>query len=228
MAKGQVMIVGLITTLILFLGFLITLLGPRSAIAITFEPIQNLSDDPTGSHFSGVSAHKGLSQLAASGTNVYVVWVDGPSPNILFRRSTDEGINWESPQSLATGGIKPVVVANGATVFVIWDQGGRGNFRRSTDGGRTFEPAQDFGRVLLDSYKMVVKGSNVDLVWTGGRLSLPLGLGIAARRTVERPGTLLLTSLLGFSLLEEMLTSLLAGLAFISFGQVRRWAWGGH
>jgi hypothetical protein len=66
--------------------------------------------------------------------------------DIVFSRSTDQGLNWSDPVVLATGCLVapvPAVAANG-DLFVVWYDcnGGVGQMvRRSRDGGLTFDPA---------------------------------------------------------------------------------------
>jgi len=144
--------------------------APRSTEAITFEPAQNLSESPGPSDFSDTFASSRATQLAASGANVYVVWQDGmTTPNsIVFRRSTDRGATWEPPQTLANG-VRPTVVADGILVFVTWQDQNTGccSFRRSIDGGQTFEAAQNFGFITASSnnfYRLTIVGSRVYLL----------------------------------------------------------------
>lgn len=92
------------------------------------------------------------SDLAVSGTHVYVAWVeqlpDGAS--VHFRRSEDEGATFASLQPLTepTVGIHSArVVASGSDVYVLWAQvPARANptvwVRESSDAGATFGPAQ--------------------------------------------------------------------------------------
>ena len=90
------------------------------------------------------------SQKAVSGRNVYVVWSDDTPGNneIFFKRSTDGGQTFENIQNLSnnagsSGG--PQIAASGKNVYVVWSDDTPGNvvilFKKSTDGGQTFEDA---------------------------------------------------------------------------------------
>lgn len=139
------------------------------AVAITFEPAQNLSSNPTFSDFSDVAT-----QIAASGQNVYVVWQD--EAKILFRRSTDSGANFDAFQEIAVSASahRPMIAASGLNVFVVWNATGADSqnhlfLRRSTDGGQTFESTQDLGVAPSPGsfFRMVVDGSSIYVAWLG-------------------------------------------------------------
>lgn len=95
-----------------------------------------------------------ISAVEASGNNVYVLWQNNsPDQNVYFRRSTDGGVTYDQIINLsnnvlpgfATG---PQMAVSGNNVYVAWmDVATLGSnsttlFRRSTDGGATFEDAQ--------------------------------------------------------------------------------------
>ena len=85
---------------------------PEPVSAITFAPTQNLSNN------QGDSINP---QVAVSGVNVYVAWEE--NNNLLFRRSTNDGINFDSITILSnTGGVhSPNIVKSGSNVYVVWD-----------------------------------------------------------------------------------------------------------
>lgn len=145
------------------------LLIVETSEAITFEPVQNLSGEAPGSSFSDTFQSMRGTQLVASGARVYATWQEGgPDPLIVFRRSEDGGANWEPPQTLANG-VRPTVVADGFLVFVTWQDQNTGccSFRRSIDGGQTFEAAQNFGFITASSnnfYRLTIVGSRVYLL----------------------------------------------------------------
>jgi hypothetical protein len=148
----------------------------QQAIALDFEPVQNLSNSLSNSDFGDV-----VSQVATSGSNVYVVWQEGGE--ILFRRSTDDGISWDPPLDQAalnlsnnpTSSVRPKVVASGPNVFVLWQDNTDGSasyggllFRRSTNGGSSFDPTQDLGATPSPSAipnQLLATGSNIYVVW---------------------------------------------------------------
>jgi hypothetical protein len=97
-----------------------------------------------------------LSQIVASQNNsVYVVWQNNNSPdqNVYFRRSADGGSTFDRVVRLsdsAPGGsaTDPHMAVSGNYVYVVWmdrrqvDENFKVIFRRSMDGGGTFESPQ--------------------------------------------------------------------------------------
>jgi len=149
-------------------------------MALTFDPIQNLSTSSLGS----ISP-----QIAVSGSNIFVVWEDGVRSDpfqgcqgmcdIFFRRSTDQGLTWDPALDqpavqLSSGSaysIAPQVVASGNIVLVFWaDLGGVGvAYRRSADGGKTFGQIQPITAGPpprgLGQIQAVVSGSVIHVTW---------------------------------------------------------------
>ncbi|MGH9922556.1 MAG: PKD domain-containing protein, partial [Nitrososphaerales archaeon] len=90
--------------------------------------------------------------MAASGSNVYLVFLDDTLGNVevFFRRSTDSGGSFDSPLNLSNnsgGSGAQAVDASGSTVYVIWVDVTSGNqvlVRGSTDSGATFANAVTF------------------------------------------------------------------------------------
>src|SRR6266700_1985762 len=65
------------------------------AVAFTFDPAQNLSPSSNGATDP---------RIAVSGSQIFIVWEDGPGNypftfchqcNIFFRRSLDSGVTWK-------------------------------------------------------------------------------------------------------------------------------------
>jgi len=98
---------------------------------------------------------------------VYLVWSDDQysgcpqifgtnyvTRQIMFSRSTDGGMSWSPPVSLASGCVEAAIPAVGAdgSVYVTWFDcnisGDRELVRTSTDGGVTFSPAVAAGSGL--------------------------------------------------------------------------------
>jgi len=137
-----------------------------------FEPAVNLSNNPSRSRAPDV---------AAEGSSVYVAWFDqiGPSgiPEILFRRSIDEGKTFEGVVNLsdnAGGSLLPRVAAAGSEVYVVWedDTGTLGVtdilFRRSLDQGETWDTTINLSNTPSKSSSspaIAVTGPNVYVVW---------------------------------------------------------------
>src|SRR5215211_6069824 len=101
----------------------------------SFNGIENLSNN---------SGQSDKPQIAAVGTNVYVVWRDNSSGNndIYFKRSSDNGNSFSTTDNLSnnTGSsTDPQITATGNNVFIAWtdDTSGNGDmyFKASTDNG---------------------------------------------------------------------------------------------
>ncbi len=108
--------------------------------------------------------------LAASGSNVYIVWQDQTPGNyhVFYRLSTDYGVDFSPTVDLSNGPAGPPTLSLTASgsVYVAWTYGPGGVFvRRSMDGGNTFGAtytiaAQAGSRVLFAT------DSSVYAVWT--------------------------------------------------------------
>ena len=125
-------------------------------------------------------------RLAATGSDVYVVWeqaIGAGKPAVYVRASRDQGVNWDPPLnlSLTPGTIAarhPAIASTGPQVYVVWDEERPGGgtvgpgsvirFRRSRDQGTTFEPAIDVG-VTEESHNVnpaiAATGSAVYIAW---------------------------------------------------------------
>ncbi|MBM3315998.1 exo-alpha-sialidase, partial [candidate division WOR-3 bacterium] len=92
--------------------------------------------------------------LAASRDTLHAVWYDKRSGGfeVYYRRSSDGGTLWQPEARLTTDTVYsgyPAVAVSGRFVHVVWVQGidARGDswdqvmYRRSTDGGETWESA---------------------------------------------------------------------------------------
>jgi Neuraminidase (sialidase) len=86
-------------------------------------------------------------ELSVLGANVYVVWYDSSlgNPDILFRRSTDNGATWKAVKNLSNNAgdsTNPQIAVSGSSVFVTWEDNTPGNWdilnRRSNDAGVTW------------------------------------------------------------------------------------------
>jgi len=118
-------------------------------------------------------------QIAASGSNVYVVWRQGftsTTSEIIFSKSTDGGNNFSIPfdiSQIVKHSFSPQIAISGSNVYVVWadDTNVPGNsdilFRKSIDGGNNFgntlflskNPGRSF------SPQIAASGNNVYVVW---------------------------------------------------------------
>ena len=137
----------------------------------TWETDTRLTEDPNWSSIPSV---------AVLGENVHVVWEDERDGNleIYYKRSTDGGTTWQTDTRLTDDIVpegQPSVAVTGSYVHVVWGDflmGGSGiHYRRSTDGGATWEtqiqicnaPGFSFGSSIA------VSGSDVHIVWGDSR-----------------------------------------------------------
>ncbi len=150
----------------------------------SFSAAINLSSNSGISTIAGEGAVSeglqlpGAKHIAASGTNVYVVWQDNTGPptgndEIFFKRSTDNGATFGSTINLSNspaGSFSEQMFVSGNNVYVIWvDQTG-GEFilfRRSTNAGVSFGPtlhAGPGGGSQIEP-RMAFSGSNIYAIW---------------------------------------------------------------
>jgi hypothetical protein len=133
----------------------------------TFEKTKNLSNNPEDSL---------APQIAASGNNVYVVWQDDTPGNaeILFRRSTDKGDNFDSQKNLSNNlgtSTVPQIAASKNNVYVVWQDDTPGNaeifFRESNNKGDNFDSQKNLSNNPEDSFdpQLRTSGNKVYVVW---------------------------------------------------------------
>lgn len=116
--------------------------------------------------------------VAASGSSVYAVWdeFDEPDGTIFFRRSPDGGATWLPAKRIASGdtGFKRSarVAAEGSNVYVVWEATGKGGshvyFRRSVDGGRTWQAPRPLtiDQGVSNTLALAVSGASVYAAWS--------------------------------------------------------------
>jgi hypothetical protein len=114
--------------------------------------------------------------LAASGASVYVVYRDKRAKAIYLETSRDRGTTWDRQRLAhwqdAHGAKGPALAASGGTVAVTWKVADRVESRISVDGGRSFGPPAQVGRIgtEFDEATLAALGSQVAVGWTGGDL----------------------------------------------------------
>jgi hypothetical protein len=151
----------------------------------SFEGRKTLSDDG-GDHFAFVS------DIAASGNKVYIVWTDvtDTESDIVFIKSTDGGNSFTQPIKLNTGnpplGSQPAIAVSGSNVYVVWtDEACCPNVSDldsdiylavSTNDGATFSsPINVYNNPDTESAfpSVAGSGSNVYVVWRDIDLNSP-------------------------------------------------------
>jgi hypothetical protein len=152
------------------------------------------------SNLSNNNGHSELPQVAGSGNNVYVVWLDDTpgSRDVFLRRSTDGGNTFDtkiinlSKNNLQGGGgafnLKITALAN--NLYVVWENTPENNgqifFSKSTDGGNTFSNPVNLGNNtgFFGYPEIAVSKSNyVYVVWHNA------GDGISFRRSSDGGNT---------------------------------------
>jgi hypothetical protein len=138
----------------------------------SFAPQLNVSSDVENSHNPVV---------AASGPRVYVAWENHGSfgYDVYFRASGDGAVSFGPTLNLSLtaqdgeGLVQyPQISATGNNVYVVWQDYSLGNyetfFRRSTDGGASFEPTVNLSDTPGDGSvlpRLSLDGSSLYVVW---------------------------------------------------------------
>jgi len=159
--------------------------------------IANAWDEPTR-----ITVRKGDSvypQVAAYGSNVYLVWEDAtsyPNRDIYFSRSTDEGFSWEEPKRIGWSGkaYEPQLVAYAKKLHVFWLQkdfcsdpyryGYSIYYIKSINSGNTWsKPIILSRKAFALSFNVFIDKENIHLVWVQ---DYPTdGYGIYYRRSID-------------------------------------------
>jgi hypothetical protein len=152
----------------------------------TFGKTINLSNNDGNSE---------IPRIAVSGRNVYVVWKDFTLglEDIFFKRSTNKGDDFGKTINLSNNpeatSERPRIAVSGRNVYVVWQDDTQGNgdifFRRSTDGGKTFEKTKNLSNNAEGSLvpQIVASGRNVYVVWED---FTPGNIDIFFRRSTDR------------------------------------------
>jgi hypothetical protein len=152
------------------------------------------------SNLSNNNGHSEMPQVAASGNNVYVIWLDDipGSRDVFLRRSTDGGNTFDSKiinlsmNNLQGGGgaFNLKITARANNVYVVWENTPENNgqifFSKSIDGGNTFSNPVNLGNNtgFFGYPEIAVSKSNyVYAVWHNA------GDGISFRRSADGGNT---------------------------------------
>lgn len=120
--------------------------------------------------------------LAVSGSNVHVIWADKWNRKLMYRRSTDAGMNWTPSAAVVNPGTynvdNPCLAIAGNYVYLVWNHnpsGGYSNeiyFQRSIDGGANWNTAQRLtnnSASILDKTPSIAASANyVHITWQRG------------------------------------------------------------
>jgi len=152
----------MISKLILALTFSILLTTAAPAMAITFGPATNVSNDVNTSLFSSI---------ATDGANVYAVWSDNNS-SILFSHSNNGGATFSAPLTISTNadsGI-PSIATDGTNIYVAWNDDITGSsdilFSHSPVSSIAFSaPVTIHSNSGFGTASIATDGVNVYVVW---------------------------------------------------------------
>jgi len=122
----------------------------------------------TTKHLTANSGWSGDPDIAVSGSNVYVVWTDISSGNdeIMFRRSTDDGVTWQAEVNLSnTSGIslETRIAVSGTYLCVLWNENGEIYFRRSSNSGGSWNTAKNVSNTAENSNFPAVAASGANV-----------------------------------------------------------------
>jgi len=128
-----------------------------------------------------IAGSKSLPTVSAEGSNIHVTWQDNRNGNfeIYYKRSTNNGVNWDSDLRLtnntAVSG-NSVVSAAGTFVNVIWRDTRSGNYeifyKRSTDNGNSWSAdtmLTQHTTGLASSISLASTGTNLHIAWSDSR-----------------------------------------------------------
>jgi len=139
---------------------------------ITWETDKRLTNNPLSSN---------LPCVAASGSNVYVVWTGWTGVNssqILFMRSQDNGLNWGIEKMITSdilNSMLPNIHASGPVVNVVWQDYSEmkyyNNYIRSDDEGENWGTgtALSVGGMNSQNTSLTVSGSFIHVIWYDDR-----------------------------------------------------------
>ena len=120
-------------------------------------------------------------QQVSSGTNVYVLWVQGDEDNtdLYLKISHDGGATFGNTINLSNNpaslSYHPKIVASGENVYIVWedDDGNSGNsdifFMKSSDAGKSFTDKSNLSNDPSGSGtpQLSVSGGQVYVAWMG-------------------------------------------------------------
>ena len=168
----------LLNPLILFFKVMKTFFTILTALTIFIPALAQWEDDVrlTITSDTSFSCWSPGHCIATNGDTVHIVWYEkiGDSWEIFYKRSTDNGMNWEPNTQLTHAeefSKNPGISVTGSLVYVVWDETFEGNrdifFMRSLNGGNNWsEPIRLTGGFQSSRHpKIASSGNIVHVAW---------------------------------------------------------------
>jgi hypothetical protein len=174
--------------LLCFTGLLLT-----QTIVAQWEPEVRLTNAPG----SSVTSYNNGKCIAAKDDTIHIVWEDNRDGQyqVYYKRSTNCGISWSESTCISNSNIlskQPCIAISGSLVHVFWySEQWVGNFevyyKRSADGGQSWEPEQRLTNAKGNSWELSASasGSTVHVVWEDCHDSLFLNPEIFYQRSIN-------------------------------------------
>ncbi|MCX6162061.1 MAG: exo-alpha-sialidase [Ignavibacteriae bacterium] len=164
-------------------------------ISAQWQPEVRMTNDPAMSYTSFGNARC----IAANGDIIHAVWYSGDTVgrgrwDIFYKRSTDKGVTWGAAVNLSNSDscrYNPAIAVSGSYIHVVWYDRRDGNseeyYRRSTDGGITWDPVTRLTNKPAGSAhcSIAASGLNVHIVWYDYRVGLYGFAEIYYKRSVD-------------------------------------------
>lgn len=130
-------------------------------LVVDYEEPQPRWEGPT--EISGEATGWIYPMCAVENEYVYAVWRDMGATTLKYRRSANNGTNWDQVQTLDQGVVyEPRIAATGQYVHVVWrGPANRIKYRHSTDYGATFESMAELSNDATDGYNPDIAAAGV-------------------------------------------------------------------
>ncbi|HEY3334458.1 MAG TPA: hypothetical protein VGK16_04400 [Candidatus Limnocylindrales bacterium] len=135
--------------------------------------------------------------ITAWGSRVYIAYTDSSGGEIRLQRSVDNGATWDYLGAVGATTAqdgdgysgKPVVVASGSTVAVVFNNGTTARFKLSTNGGDTWSVDTDLAATQYLSLSAAHRSGKFAFAWTtSSRRNLYVklwnGTSLTSRKTI--------------------------------------------
>jgi hypothetical protein len=117
--------------------------------------------------------------IAASGSNVYIVWEDwrGLDPEVYYANSSDNGLTWSINKNLTINdgwtSAPPEIATNGSQIYVVWTENKNAAvrevyYRSSNDGGQTWNAERNITEIdgfHSEAPSIDIWGANIHVAW---------------------------------------------------------------